>query len=163
MLIHHLVHRMTLYPLEQSSMHPSFIIARSLALANLPEDTLTQEKGGKPAGFAAGVANVKPSFGGSVQWASRRPRRRLHRLLFLRVSLIVHTGASGRTPRVWCISSDCYRSIFLFSFSLWGNQDNRATPGNYYGVFERRLNGGRWTFSRDLVPQEGTGRRSGLL
>lgn len=31
-----------------------------------------------------------------------------------------------------------------------------------YGV-ERRLNGGRWTFSRDFVPQKGTRRWAGVL
>lgn len=60
------------------------------------------------------------------------------------------------------------RYSLSFSLLLSGapeteDSPSHDTPGDYYGVFERRLNGGRWTFSRDLVPQEGTGRRSGLL
>lgn len=63
------------------------------------------------------------------------------------------------------------RYSFSFSFLLSEVPERRkrihtrlrTTPGDYYGVFKRRLNGGRWTFSRDLVPQEGTGRRSSLL
>jgi len=62
-------------------------------------------------------------------------------------SPIVHTGASDRTSS---------RGL------LWGTNSPRFR-NNYYGMFERRLNGGRWTFSCDLVPQEGTRCRSSLL
>jgi len=49
-----------------------------------------------------------------------------------------------------------------YFFSLRGTKRPYVNLDNYYGV-ERWLNGGRWTFSRDLIPQKGTGCRSGLL
>jgi len=52
---------------------------------------------------------------------------------------------------------------FDIPFFVFGAPRLRATLGDYYEIFERWLNGGRWTFSCDLVTQEGTGRRSGLL